>query len=201
MTTGFIESGVLDRLVAELKRDRKKAAVLGVLTAVCAVLSVRAYFSTSLPEPADAAALAASNAEREAQNVPAASDDSAEAKRLKYIKQIDRRITRDIFTMRTDFFQLAAPVVIKPVTTAQASQPAGPDPAERERNIIREQARRLDLQSTITGDSPIAIINNKVLRIGDVHAESGFRVVGITTHSCTVQKKDVLETLEMKTDR
>jgi hypothetical protein len=203
MSTGPNESGAMGKLVSELKRDKKKATILGVLAAVCAILCVRAYVKTALPGSVEAAAvIAVSNAEREAENGSAASSEgSDEAKRIKYVKQIDRRITRDIFAMRADFFPQAEAVIIKPVTTAQASQPAGPDPAEQERVMIRDQARKLDLQSTITGDSPIAIINSKVLGIGDVHPETGFKVVEITTHSCTVEKKGVRVPLELKTDK
>jgi hypothetical protein len=201
------------RLMQELKRDKKRTAVLAILVVVCAVVCIRAL-AKNVPATADASvnvvALAAhGNGNTAGQlSLAAAADDSAVsqadlsvAQRKdqvlgKHIQSINRKITRDIFAVRLEQFPLEA-VVVQPTVEA-STQPAKADidPAEVQRQEIRQLAAGLSLQSTIAGSTPTAIINDRVLTIGDWI--SGFVVVEISDQACVVQKLDVKVTLSLK---
>lgn len=185
---------LISRFTDELRRDKKRAAILGVLGLVGVVVLVRTVGSgDSLPPPA-AAAVAPVVSVGNSADASAKTARLGEDRRDKYIHQIDRKITRDLFEMDPDRFPLAAPVaVVKPA----ASQPAAPavDQAELARKAILLQSARLMLQSTAVGDSPSAIINDKVLRVGQSIME--FQVVEIAEGTCVVVKNDVTVRLQM----
>ena len=199
--------GSLGRLLDELKRDKKKTAVLAVLTVVALVMGIRALGSGT---PARAKAMVAapplssvgSTASAQSVSTPAANADLtssgellAEQRREQYIFSIDRRINRDIFAVKLDQFPLQASVVVQPVASEPASQPAV-DPAVAERQETLAQAETLALQSTICGKVPTAIINDRVLTTGE--SIQGFTVVDILDQACVVRKNDVVVTLNLK---
>lgn len=199
--------GSLGRLLDELKRDKKKSAVLAVLTVVALVMGIRALGSGT-PAPAKAMiaapplSSAGSIAAAQSVSTPAGNADLSssgevlsEQRREQYIFSIDRRINRDIFAVKLDQFPLQAAVVIQPAASEPASQPAV-DPAVAQRQEILAQAELLALQSTICGKAPTAIINDRVLTTGD--SIQGFTVVDIQDQACVVRKNDVTLTLNLK---
>lgn len=192
------------KLVQDLKRDPRKAIILGVLTIVGVWVGAKAIFKGGNPESANAAVASAVNTSREiarTDSTPIA-DASQDARRDQYLRQLNRKVDRDLFALKTELFPLAEPVSVTPTivatapTTTQASQP---DVADIERKAIVAQSELLRLQSVISGPSPTAIINDHVLRVGEW--TNDFQVVAIADNSCVVQKKDVRVTLELKKEK
>jgi hypothetical protein len=72
------------------------------------------------------------------------------------------------------------------------------DEKEMERQAVLKQAKEMVLQSTMTSANPSAVINGRVLRLGEWL--NGFQVVEISPRACKVEKRGVRVTLEMKLD-
>ncbi|HAU37238.1 MAG TPA: hypothetical protein DCX07_05925, partial [Phycisphaerales bacterium] len=70
--------------------------------------------------------------------------------------------------------------------------------AQREQEVqaIHAQARALNLQSTMLGAVPTALLNDRVLRVGEW--VNGFRVAEIGASWCVVEKSGVQIRLMMK---
>ena len=194
--------------VEELRRDRRKAALLAVLAVVGVVVAARFLMNRPSPASADAAVAKVMDSRQAIARSDAATTAlSPQDSRLdQYVKQIDRKATRDLFGFREDSFPLVEPLVVIPVaapTQPAATQASQPDAAEVERRQIQALARSLTLQSVISGSSPTAIINDRtkdhVLRVGDT--VRGFEVVRIADDCCVVQKNGVQETLRLVTQK
>jgi len=185
------------QVVAELRADKRKAGLFAVLTVVAAFLAVRLAVTSGGGKPLPAKASASDTLV--AVPVPCADSDitvadrAAEAKRQtekrnKYIRELDPTIARDIFEPNHVFFP-ARESRAGQQNTKQAALTDEVSENQRHEKFIREQADALRLQSTILGSIPRAIINDRVLRIGD--SIDGFEVVKITSQSCVVRKEEV----------
>jgi hypothetical protein len=188
------------KLVAELTRDKKKAAVLGVLVLVGVVFTIKAFAHGGGPASAAGTPMAGKDSlisTPKSQNDAADRDLKAKARRDLYIQQMDGSITRDLFLANMDLFprKNVEPVKVVPTPTTAASAPAPPS-ADQDRQVIQAEAQALVLQSTMVGASSIANINGKILRVGE--SFSGFEIVDITSHSCLVRKRNVTAVLEIK---
>jgi len=190
----------LNRLIADLKRDKKKAIVLTVLVVVGALVVGRTFIGKGPPAAARADASPPATA---APSTPAATPfnpgtaalpSKAGLRRELYVSPAEYLFTRDIFVPNPDFFPPEQPAERpKPVS---ASGPGTRD-KQAELEAIQNQARSLVLQSTIISDQrPTAIINGRVLGVGDWI--DGFEVMEITSHACTLAKNSVQVVLEMK---
>jgi hypothetical protein len=184
-------------LLAELKRDRKKTAVMAVLLLVALVAVGRLFLRSAVPTKA-AAAPAAGKAAPAARASSAQRSDSGEDRsgesgreRVKYLGPIDTTIKRDIFAANPKYF----PAVVKPDVASHAA-PSGMDDINAERAAIQAKALELALQSTVVSANPTAIIEGQVLHVGDW--VNGFRVVEIGSRQCTLEKSGVKVTIEMK---
>ena len=193
------------RLVVELKADKKKAGLVAVLTIVAIFMGIRLAVSQggkNGSSPSEASASVSDLPSGGWGTVPYAlgegsvAGQSAEAlRRTKYIKNIDRRIVRDIFEPNQAFFPLQDQQ--KSTPKLQNVAPVGNPVNERaaHENVIAEQAASLSLQTIIVGSVPTAIINGRVLRVGDWI--NGFEIVEITAQSCVVCKEKVQVRLDM----
>ncbi len=192
--TGAPAADWYTRLSMELRRDKKKTAILAALVLVGAVMGGRMLVGGS-PSRASAKQRAAPTAKISPTPLAilgtgASSEGSACDK---YIAAIKPGITRDLFRLTPELFPLTEPtrVVDKPKPTTRPVKP-DKDALKKKRTEtvkagVRSQARRqLNVQSTIVGDSPMAIINGKLLRIGDQIA--GFTLVAVGSRTCEVQK-------------
>jgi hypothetical protein len=191
---------VVQKLVAELMRDKKKAVILGVLLMVGIGFAIKTFGHGG---PATASATPLVNAKDSLASTAKSQEDSAEldlkakVRRDQYIQQMDGSITRDIFLADLDLFprKNVEPVKVVPTSTTAASAPA-PMPEDQERKVIQAEAQALVLDSTMVGGSSIASINGKILRVGESLGD--FEVVDITSHGCTVRKNNVTCVLEIK---
>jgi hypothetical protein len=201
------------RLFAELKRDKRKTIVLAALLAIAGIVCGRLVIRHSLPSAAAAQMAGDSLLPPSAQGgspAPAPVDarrSDRGARREAYLRNLDRRITRDLFEPRLEYFPLL------PGKTAVAVGTIGPGwfaavrdrVLERQRaqsehlariNAVRMQASALSLTSTILGDAPAAVINGQVVHKGE--AISGFKIVDIGSKRCLLSKEGVLVELIMK---
>ena len=181
-----------DRMRAELAGNRKKLAVLAVLTVTfCALL---AYTLAGGPSSAGAAAAGPAVAEATGGlqgllgNATGTSDKWASTRR--------NEITRDLFAVNVDHFPPDQSV--STVTTVVKPSRQDVEKAEKraELQLVQAQARALSLQTTVVSSDPTAILNGRVLRIGDWI--SGFKMVEITPRSCTLEKSGTRVVLEMQ---
>lgn len=193
----------MQKFVQDLKRDQRKAIILGVLVVIGIGMGAKSLFKGSAPEDANASIAPGVNPVREAArtDIPSTSEASQDAKREQYLLKIDRRINRDLFSFNSELFTLLEPLpaVAQPTSKPIATQPTQPDQADIERTAIFAQAQTLRLQSVISGPKPTAIINDNVLRVGDW--AQGFQVMEIANNSCVVQKKDVRVMLELSKEK
>jgi len=189
-----------ERLLGELKRDRKKVAILGVLLTVLVVVGGREVLKRLRPAKAGAAVTPAP-ARSEADSVagagrtpPAGLNDkdggAGESNGLPALQNLV--VDRDLFTPNPIFYpprqkRRPAPKVT-PVDDAAARR-------EAEKRAVQAQAQALTLQSTVVGAVPTAIVNGRVLRVGDWI--TGFRVVEIGSRTCIIEKQSMRVTLEM----
>ena len=188
-----------ERLIAELRHDKKKAVLLGVLAIVAGVLILQQLAGASpaetsasvTPVQPSASSSAASSDEVLASAAHARALTDAARRRNEYLQAMDRRIERDLFVPNSQYFS--------PRQEVDAKEPVGESPElveQERRNAIRMQAKALTLQSTIVGSVPTAVINGHVLRKGDW--VGGFEVTGVQPRSCTVRKDDVSVVLKME---
>jgi len=184
-------------LLAELKRDPKRAVVLAVLGAVLLVIGGRLLLQQlGSPRTGAAAQGPAGRAQDDPAHGKAPGDVWAKASQgaaqPKAPAARSLPLVRDIFTPNPTFFPPHRPA------PAAATAKVVDDPEARlaaERRAALAQASSLVLQTTVVGATGTAIINGQVLRVGDTIG--GFRVVEIASRSCTLAKGAVRVTLEM----
>jgi len=187
--TPFVTAQVR-RLIAELRRDRRRLTVLAVLLAIVVGLGVRAMLSDG-PMPAQALSKRVS---------PVSAAVLAESNREKflaktdYINRINRNQTRDLFQPDEAFFP--PPPQFHPqgedteISFVSAAPPAEDRQQEIERRRVFQEAKSLKLQSTMFGTRTVASINDHTLAIGD--QLNGFIVTDIQANGCTVEKNGVV---------
>ncbi len=180
---------------AELLADKKKTVVMGALLLVAAFMGVRLFAGRTRPAAATTAAAPAAAPDEPA--VRPGGRTGRNAALNAYLAQMDRRVSRDLFS--TDFGGYPeAPVVEKPKPDAAGRRPAV-DPAAVARleleTAVRREAQQLHLQGTMPGGNPSAIINGRVVRVGQ--AFEGFEIRSIGQGSCVVARGAVEVTLRM----
>jgi len=194
------------KLTSELKHDKKKTIILSVLVVFAGIVGGRMLITQSSPSKAKASQdTALESSEDDALNTRATviarakadARSKTNAERKRYLTKIRHDFYRDIFKPNANYFPPATGDV-KPVKSADVVN----EHAEKERlrrieiQVIRAQAQALALQSTILSSQPTAMINDRVLRVGDWI--NGFKVIEIHSRSCVVEKRNVKIRLGMK---
>ncbi len=190
------------RFAADLKRDKKKTAVLATLSLVAVIMGARLLLGGGTPQEATAASeVQPPAADVQPAEAPAVATGTAPDKvgLHELLSDGQRKISQDIFKPHLEMYPAEQEVKIAsvPVATTQEAQPAtAPVDPDSEAKAIRAQATRLELQSTMISDVSTAIINGRVLRKGDWIND--FQIIDITPRACTVAQNGVKVTLEMK---
>jgi len=188
------------RLIGELRRDKKKTIVLAVLLIAVLFVGVRLLRRSGTPAGAIAASwgedLPATEASNLAAPLPGAGRVSPAyiSERDAYIKEISHDISRDIFAFQTALYPPVEVPKPQPDAGHVVARDAGP-PRPSIEDIVRRQSRALTLQSTIESDSPIAVINGEVLKIGE--KIKGFALLEVHCHNCVLEKDGVKVRLEV----
>jgi hypothetical protein len=191
-----------DRLLAEVRRDPKKASILGVLALVFLIVGVREVACRiGSPSSGSAATARASDGagttslRRTASAVQAPGLPKGLGPRADSSAPVQKAtVDRDIFTPNVAYFPVEDKS--KPATVVSAAQAVDPTAeAEAAKLQVQAQAKALSLQSTVVGAVPTAIINGRVLRVGDW--VSDFQIVRINSRSCQLEKSGIRVMLEM----
>ena len=204
------------RFVADVKRDKKKAAIMAALTVAAVVVVGRVLLKQSSPKPARAVSAApdssgSTSGSPGAGPVVAALTGGAvrdrRARRDEYLATMDRRIERDLFKPNLEYFPLAtgsSRVTVEAGTTGLGwfdevrlyvvEQQRAQDRRLAHIQTVRAQAGALSLTSTMVGTA--AVINGRVVRVGDLIG--GFEVVEVGASSCTLVQGQVRVKLHMK---
>ena len=103
--------------------------------------------------------------------------------------------TRDIFRPNPEYFPLQKQRET-PVTLVNNDDGGEAAKARAKKMRIQEEARTLNLEGTIDGAVPIAIINGQVVSAGARIA--GFLVVQVGLQACTVEKEGIRLLLAMR---
>jgi hypothetical protein len=178
-----------NQLVLELKRDKKRAAILAVLAVAAAIAFGRLLLKKAGPSAAQATATV------EAAPGTAARDRLGQAKADEsahddYLTRIDTTIKRDIFVPPDRYFP--------PVGTMKKVLEAVNGGRATNKETAWKDAASMTLESTILSSTPKAIVDGQVVQVGDVM--KGFRVVAIGPRSVTLERNGTTVTLEMKSE-
>jgi hypothetical protein len=190
-----------NRLLGEVRRDPKKASILGVLALLFLTVSVREIArrvgSPSSGSAATARACGAGGAtslHRTASGVQAPGVPNAQDRADSSAPVAKATVDRDIFTPNVAYYPVEEKA--NPNTVVSAAQVVDPIvKAEAEKLRVQAQAKALSLQSTVVGTVPRAIINGRVLRVGDWVRD--FQIVQINSRSCQLEKSGIRVMLEM----
>jgi hypothetical protein len=181
-----------DQLLVELKREKKKAAVMIVLLAVAIVLFAQLLLKK--PNPAQATAAPAARVETlratsAEPSTPSSEDVSADTSRDDYLRQIDTTIRRDIFAPPESYFPpgQSGKRSYRPITGGRS---------DAEKESVWNEAKALTLESTVLSATPRAMIDGQLVRVGDWI--KGFRVEDIRSRSVTLGKEGISVSIEMK---
>ena len=186
------------RMSLELRRDKKKTVIFVTLVLVGSVMGGRMVVKRLGPSKASASQMVTATAKVAA--TPLTASAGAEglqpgaSARDKYVATIKPGISRDLFRLSPELFPLSVPKTapVSVVKKAPTTRPALDKEAVRRKRIraiealVQAQARVLDLQSTILGSTPMAIINGRLLRINGKIGQ--FRLVAVSSRACEVEK-------------
>ncbi|MHC4982553.1 MAG: hypothetical protein ACYTF6_05220 [Planctomycetota bacterium] len=191
------------QFVAELKADKRKAGLVSLLLVVAVFVGLRLTLrqggEDAAPPAKASASVSTSNLPPEGSGGQAAgpAKSTSRAQRKEdYIRNLDRTIARDIFEPNPVFFPVRDMRKITRTSGQSARRTSAADQRQAHEKFIREQAKLLKLQSVVVGDMPTAIINDRVVRLGDWI--NGFKLVKISPQSCVVCKEDVEVPLKME---
>ena len=181
---------LLRQIKRQLLADRKKLSMLMGLLAVGLLLWGRLLMQ-DVPRTAVAVPkLAASG--------PARPDNAGSTETFSGLRVVETvlvsRTERDPFSLQPQFFQTIPQAEEKP-PSPEKSGPNPSDELERKEAAVREAARELQLQSTLLGAKPRAVINGVLIEIGQ--AIAGFELTEISSRHVKLKKDGVVVELEM----
>jgi hypothetical protein len=101
--------------------------------------------------------------------------------------QLRPDLERDLFEFVPDRYRPTARIA--PVAEPAKSRVTPVDDAKDARNVV-EAARRLDLQSVISGSEPHAMINDQMVKPGD--GIEGFSVVAVEQRSVILERDGIM---------
>ncbi len=181
----------LQRVIAEIKRDKKRAAILGIVLAVGLLIGGKALIG-GLPSKAAAAPSKKKAGDQQvaARTVPVKHSEA----RTAYLKGLHGNVTRDVFEIRPDCFASITKAPARAVATTTTA------PVDRRRETIEDQAARLALQTVMYGSTSMVSIDGQLLRAGEIVKGSGFQIVEIKPASCVLVKEGVTVELKLATE-
>ncbi len=193
-------SNLKDRLLAEVRRDPKQASILGALALVLLIIGVREVAKRSgSPSTASAATArttgGAATLRKPANATHVSGLPKGQGQQAGSSMPVAKApVDRDIFTPNVAYFP--AQEKVKPSTVVSYTTVIDPNAQAAAAKLqVQAQAKALSLQSTVVGAVPTAIINGRVLQVGDRISE--FQVVEIASRSCQLEKSGIRVVLEM----
>jgi hypothetical protein len=202
-------SSSIAKLSAAMKADPKKTIVLGSLSVVLLVMVGRLVLSGS-QAPAPAAASLPDPPSPTVKSEPTARSGrqtlAPGVAMAKWLRTPSAPLSRNLFTVKFDHFPTdgrSAPPHFPGSDTNSDSGPKSPlqqADMQKERQVymenLRHEAGQLHLQSIMMGPEPKAIIEGRLVAVGDVIAS--FRVLRIEARSVIVEREGVKLEIQMK---
>ena len=196
----------VEKLLSALRADPKRAGVLGVLLVVLAIFGGRALLTGSnQPLASFAADVMGTTSDKPAVDTKAA---GARADVLTaWMAQPIPAPRQDLFAVNLTYFpnDVSAAPNGTPATESeelvdeQTKLERAQADQKRHRAVVienvRQQAESLNLQSIVRGANPQAMINGRMVGVGDVVAE--FRVLKIEPRSVIVEREGVRLSIAM----
>ncbi len=192
------EPALSEVMVAQVKAEPKKAAALALLVIVLGTMWAKIFlFGEALPTPA-------AGAGRERGGVGTTDSSKlhttpANRSLLEWTRKPITGTRRNLFAIKLDYFPVDGS---RPIFTGDdadgfwdqlAKSLAAKADQEKAKGILLEnlrlQASRLDLQTTVMGENPKALVNGIMLQVGDTI--DGFRVVLIEAKRIVVEREGV----------
>lgn len=160
----------LQMIVMEMKHDRKKFAMMCTLLAVGLLLWARLLILQDVPKTGFADPVQSNTASQTKTTAPEGTENVLLQELPIVYLDTSSQLTRDFFSPLTS--PSAGPdqdghvTRSHPNTDDESSEVAGAEFRERQ-EAFNADAERLKLESVILGEVPVAVINGKVLRVGD----------------------------------
>lgn len=160
----------LQMIVMEMKHDRKKFAMMCTLFAVGLLLWARLLILQDVPKTGFADPVHNNTASQTRTIAPEGTENVPFQELPIVYLDTSSQLTRDFFSPLT--LPPAGPdqdnhvTRSHPNTDDELSEVAGAEFRERQ-EAFKADAERLKLESVILGEVPVAVINGKVLRVGD----------------------------------
>jgi hypothetical protein len=195
---GAPQTGWTQRLLADVRRDRKKTALMCGLLVVAAIVVLRAVLKDSAPAPAagETAVVGEGSLPGPSPQKPApppAPAEGAARRAAPKVLQARHKISQDLFAIQLKYFPQDpdAKAGVAPAPTSQAA-----DSEQARVAAIRAKAQTLSLQSTIISSTPRAVINGQLVGVGEW--TQGFQVIEVTARACVLVQDGVRVQLDMK---
>ncbi len=205
-------------LPESLREDPKKAGILGALVLVLAVLVIRYALTGGGPAVAQGAASAAKKQDKQktsstasAAGTPNVMQASAAAK--DWLKEPITSVSRNLFVIRPEYYPSQSSKVAQreeKITgfweAVEKSQSQEADQKKRREILVENlqfEAAKLQLQSTVMGPEPQAIIGGSLVKEGDVVASDGprkgvqFRVLKVEARRVIIEREGIRLELRM----
>jgi hypothetical protein len=205
---------------AAIKRDPKRAGILGVLLVVLLIVGGKTLMGSATPPLAKASTPAntrgrTDNSAKDAR--PNARKDAAAMR--KWLAMPVKKLDRNLFAAKIDHYpQLSGRKTRnggnpgKELTAEEKSAQQSADEMKEwhtRTDAMQLEARQLVLTSTVTGASPKALINGQMVREGDVVASgageslngdpgTGFRVLKIEARRVIIEREGIKLEILMK---
>lgn len=109
---------------------------------------------------------------------------------------IPSRIKRDLFGVNPRYFEVIDADTEKVSVQAKSSEVTVDDGNGKGQRVSRD-AERLNLQSTLLGEAPRALVNGQLLEVGQMI--EGFTLLEVGGRQARLQKDGVVVVLKMKT--
>ncbi len=198
--SGHNFGNLIRRSMIELREDKRKAVLLAVLAIGACAAMVNLLTAPSSPLKAGAAEQPAGAriADRQPDAPPGETSEGDHGKFApgdQHVRGLALKIERDIFAPNPEFFPPQQDATAVRRTVPQTTTQPGENQEMIRRQMVLAHAQSLVLQATMISSNPTAIVNGRVVRIGD--RIIGFEVVEITPRACKVRKDGVTVILEM----
>lgn len=207
--------GFAERLKRDFAKNRKKAAILGVLSAVFALFLVKMYFDMQPKTASAESRVAPAAVQGSGTTVASSGGGESLQEKVKLSRELWGRLREKrgaapatSFVLDTTYYTLdpSKRPVVNNVATATVETPVEKQPPRNAEEIarqariatIREQARGLSLRSTVLGTKPVAIINGQIFLNGA--RVNGFEITSIRAREVELTKEGVSVVIKMADD-
>ena len=195
--------------ILELKQDRKRLAIMCTLVAFGILLWARLLILQNVPKTgfADPGQVGDTPTSAGSPGATANGNQAGASENKKVpLKELPVVVVDTTPTLVRDFFQPLSIATAQPEKTSQvpvlpskSSDKASEKPKVEVPDPMKEaeqDASKLRLESLMAGQSPLAVINGSVLRVGD--EIEGFTIESIDRQSVTLRRGEIRVELKMK---